>query len=250
MSGNPNERELSPVLIEVWLGRPAAARYFDPAPLNAADRERFTAMRNPRRREEFKISRALRAHAGQNGSESLSHSGGFAAFARAPAGLRIGIDLEVHRHRDVLRTARNVFSINEIAAIATAPEGQRERLFYSLWTMKEALAKALQLNLVDALRLCTFQVHDGAWEGRVPSRSSGSVVVFEPERNMYLAAACIGEVGSIAFRTLEWPPQLPAGWPVIARVSCLPRAPSLAPPLQPGHASSRVDAAVLPATAP
>lgn len=179
--------------VEVWLGRPDAASDFDLATLGPADRERFATIHTPRRREEFKVSRVLLARARGAGSAitSLSHSGGYAALLRAPSGLSVGVDLEIHQSRDVLRLARNVFSAAEIQALQAAQGSHRDRLFYALWTMKEALAKALQLNLMDALRQCTFMVRPGIWSGSVPTRSKWSVLALAPEEGMCLAVALL-----------------------------------------------------------
>lgn len=277
MSGNPERAE--PVIarpgVEIWLGTPDAASHFDLATLTAAERERFAAIRGPRRREEFKISRALRAHArtrfqGAAGSavESLSHSGGYAAFAMA-SGLLLGIDLEVYRPRDVLRLARNVFSAAEVEALQAAQGARRDHLFHALWTLKEALAKALRLNLMDALRLCTFAVNEGVWSGFAPTRSPWSAVVFAPEENICLAIALLrsppplregrdvqldGSGSGVTLQTREWPGEI-ARWPVSARAAAPPAdsgpdpdpVPHASHPCRP---SSPRDAAVPPATTP
>lgn len=220
MHGNPN----------LWLAAPEAAQHFDPARLTDAERERMARLRRATRRQEFAVSRALRAHvhsaAPEAASESLSHSGGYAAIARGHPVLRVGVDLEWHRPRDVLTTARTAFSESETYALQTAAGPERERLFYTMWTVKEALAKALQLPLLEAVRACQILVDGPAWQVRVPGAEAGWVVVYQPLPQLTLAVAYVAPEGSRDYpvatpriETWSWPPQRPASWPLIAAIS-------------------------------
>lgn len=207
--------------LHLWLAAPEAAQHFDPAQLTAAERERMASLRRPTRRREFAVSRALRAHArlaiGRPASESLSHSGGYAAVAQAQASLHVGVDLELHRPRDVLATARRVFSESEAGALSAVAGPERERLFYAMWTVKEALAKALQLQLLDALRDCELVVDGPEWQVRVPTSVAGCVAVYRPRPELTLAVACIG--ARVPIETWSWPPQRRASWPLIAAIA-------------------------------
>jgi hypothetical protein len=207
--------------LQLWLAAPEAAQHFDPAQLTEPERVRLARLRRAARRQEFAVSRALRAHvrpdATQPASESLSHSGGYAALARSHPEVRIGVDLEVHRPRDVLATARTGFSECEARALEGACGPERERLFYAMWTVKEALAKALQLHLLDALRSCVLIVEGPAWHVRAPTASAGSVAVYQPRADLTLAVATIGAPQAI--ECWSWPPQRPASWPLIAAIS-------------------------------
>ena len=207
----------------LWLATPEAQTCFDPASLSEADRTRWLASRNSRRQQEFKVSRALKVFAGSgNHAQSLSHSGGHAALLIADSELQVGVDLEVSRPRDVLRIARFSFSNEEIAALDARMGSARDSLFYTLWTMKEALAKALRLDLLDALRQCVFAPSaaglpaDTRWSGSAPTPSPWSVQVFQPKPGFFLAAAAIGASGLPSLQTWEWPPRQAASWPLIA----------------------------------
>jgi phosphopantetheinyl transferase len=197
----------------LWFANPAAQDLFDASALSAADRAR----RSLRREREFKVSRALKAftHA-EDHTHSLSHSAGHAALLIAPAGMRVGVDLEALRPRDVLRIARFGFHEQEVADLQAAAEGEREELFYVLWTLKEALGKALQLNLLDALRECVFTREPNGWRGSAPTTSPWSAQVFRASANFVLAAAFVGVSAPPALNRWEWPPQRAAEWPVIA----------------------------------
>jgi 4'-phosphopantetheinyl transferase len=207
--------------VQLWLATPEAAQHFDPAQLTDDERDRMARLRRPARRQEFAVSRALRAHARrgarQQASESLSHSGGYAALARVHPALRVGVDLELHRPRDTLATASTAFMKSETRALQAAADRDREQLFYAMWTVKEALAKVLQLPLMEALRSCEVVVDGAQWQVRVPNSAAGCVVVYQPRAELTLAVAWIG--AKLPIQTWCWPPQQPASWPLIAAVS-------------------------------
>jgi 4'-phosphopantetheinyl transferase len=73
---------------------------------------------------------------------SLSHSGNYGILAVA-RGIKLGADLELIRARPRFREIANrYFGIQERAQIENEPsEEQALRIFYSIWTEKEALAK-------------------------------------------------------------------------------------------------------------
>jgi phosphopantetheinyl transferase len=79
---------------------------------------------------------------------SVSHSGDMAAVAVGPTGIRLGIDIERHRARDVLLPiAKRWFGPGEIAAVESAGA----IAFYRIWTAREALGKAIGTGLEAAL---------------------------------------------------------------------------------------------------
>lgn len=209
--------------VQLWLATPDAAQHFDPAELTDEERERMARLRREVRREEFAVSRALRAHARRVTpspvSESMTHSGGYAALAlvRARAVFRLGVDLELHRAGRRLEVASAVFTKSEMRALEAAPDPEREHLFYALWTVKEALAKVLQLPLMEALSSCEVVVEGPEWQVRAPIPDAGGVVVYQPSANLTLAVAWIG--ARLPIETWSWPPQRPASWPLIAAIS-------------------------------
>lgn len=207
--------------LQLWLAGPEAAQHFDPAQLSESELARMSRLRRSIKRQEFAVSRALRAHArldaGQPASESLSHSGGHAALARAHPALRIGVDLEMHRPRDVLTTARTAFSEGEALALERAADAERGQLFYAMWTVKESLAKALRLPLLEALRTCVLTIDGPVWQVRAPRTSVGCVAVYQPRADATLAVASIGATPAID--CWSWPPRQSASWPLIAAIS-------------------------------
>jgi 4'-phosphopantetheinyl transferase len=208
--------------MSVWLALPQSINCFDAGRLDEAERERFSALRSRRRRDEFAVSRALLDHVAvpQGAVSSLSHSDGFAALAWRAGDEALGLDLERHKPRDVLSIARFVYSDTESCELASLPESQRLRHFYTLWVMKEALAKALQLNLMDALSQCVFTKMPHEWRGLVPTAQPWRVVVFEPEADLSLAVACVGkDAAESRIESAEWPPAREVDWPVAAIIA-------------------------------
>lgn len=241
--GDPaGRREVNPAGaagFQLWFASPQALCHFDPAMLSAADRHRFDAIRNPQRREEFSVSRTLLAHVAVPAASawSLSHSNGHAALASSragwAAGWAVGVDLEQHRPRNVASIARFAFSERESTRLLALADSQRERLFYSLWVMKEALAKALQLPLLEALRSCAFDPQGGSWSAAIPTQRCWSVMAFEPRPKMSLAIACVGDEGKDlpcpGIETREWPTVplarcRPAQWPCVAAIASANRS--------------------------
>ena len=78
---------------------------------------------------------------------NVSHSGRHGLIAVAPAG-RVGVDLEerVPRH-DLDRLIEAVFGPDERTDLAAVAGDDRTRLFFRLWTLKEAVVKALGTGL-------------------------------------------------------------------------------------------------------
>lgn len=209
--------------LRLWFGLPAAREHFDASTLSASDRARRVAHRSSRRRAEFEVSRALLAFTKSEATtHSLSHSGGHAALVTAPSSLRVGVDLEVSRPRDVLRIARFAFDPSEVRALESAADGTRESLFYTLWTLKESLAKALRLDLIDALRQCVFTLTPAGWHGRAPTEMPWSAAVFQPRPGAFLAVVCVGIAEMPALSKWEWPPRQAGNWPLIAACAGAP----------------------------
>ena len=78
---------------------------------------------------------------------NISHSGQNGLIALAPAG-RIGVDAEEYeQHRKLDELIEAVFGPNERAELADTRGDARIRLFFRLWTLKEAAAKALGTGL-------------------------------------------------------------------------------------------------------
>ena len=113
---------------------------------------------------------------------SLSHGGGMVAAAVGSPGLRIGVDLEPHKARDVMALAAKAFGPAEQQQVA---EGSTAA-FYKLWTLREAMGKATGQGLslaADGADHVGNSQGDGVW--RVP----GWLFGYWPDPGYSLAAA-------------------------------------------------------------
>ncbi len=200
---------------ELWFATPAAAERFDPAALSDAETQRYARLRNSDKRQDFAVSRSLRSflRIGEGPLGTLSHSRGHAALLRITDTQGWGVDLEVHAPKRLSSLARFAYSAAEADAVESAPEAQRPRLFYALWTLKEAFAKALRLPLLEATRACTFEPVGHALRATIPTSQMWSARVFEPRRSVSLAVVLLGSDAQLALRTCEWPPATERQWP-------------------------------------
>ena len=89
-------------------------------------------------------------------SFNVSHSGKHGLIAVASRG-RVGVDVEERTApRDMDGLSEAVFSRKEQAELAAAQGDGKVRLFFALWTMKEALVKALGAGL--SLDMSGFEI--------------------------------------------------------------------------------------------
>lgn len=208
-------RENVPEEGELWLATPAAAALFRAQALSDAERERYARLSSERRRRDFAASRALLTHLGEAPAAltSLSHSREHACVLRKPGAFALGADLEWHARRNVLALARFAFSPQEAEQLARFDETGRTRLFYSLWVLKEAAAKALRLPLLDALRRCTFALEDTTLIGELPTSTPWSAYLFAPREDFSLGIVMLGSWRWPRPRLAEWPVRASGAWP-------------------------------------
>jgi 4'-phosphopantetheinyl transferase len=98
---------------------------------------------------------------------SDSHSDTYAAFAFCRYS-RIGVDIEKIRELpEMLEIVARHFTRRENAEMLSCPEAGRVKLFYQLWTRKEALLKAQGeglLRLLDSVDVATHGRGPGPWQ--------------------------------------------------------------------------------------
>jgi 4'-phosphopantetheinyl transferase len=83
---------------------------------------------------------------------------------------KIGVDIELIRHiENINQLTTNYYTINEAAWIYSHPESMLEKLFFSIWTQKEAIVKAigkglsLEFNTFDILSASPIFFEDDQW---------------------------------------------------------------------------------------
>ena len=96
-------------------------------------------------------------------SFNVSHSGLHGLIAVAPSG-RVGVDVEERLARpDLEGTVRTVMSPSEVEMLSAFPRATRHHQLYRIWTLKEALAKALGLGF--SLDLTEFSIPSAILDG-------------------------------------------------------------------------------------
>jgi 4'-phosphopantetheinyl transferase len=91
------------------------------------------------------------ADAGAGLHFNLAHSGDWALYAVAQR--ELGVDLECHDRRvNHAAIAERISTPREWAAFQTVPADRLENAFFTCWTRKEAIAKALGSGLASGLR--------------------------------------------------------------------------------------------------
>ena len=102
-------------------------------------------------------------------SFNLSHGGRHGLIAIAPEG-RVGVDVEERTHRrDFDRLIEEVFTPSEQAELNGMRGRRRVAMFYKLWTIKEALIKALGTG---------FSLDPATFEAPEAMRHSAPTAVF------------------------------------------------------------------------
>lgn len=199
---------------ELWLATPQAAEHFRADVLLPSDRHRYERVQRAAKRRDFAVSRALLAHLDLAAAPlgALAHSGGMAVLLRTNEAVAAGVDIETHLERRFDSLARFAFTAEEAAAIEAAEPQERTRLFYALWTLKEALAKALRRPLLEVVRHCSFKTIDGELRGSIPDPRPWSARVFQPRANVSVAVAFVGMRTPPRLQVQEWPVELGPRW--------------------------------------
>lgn len=131
--------------VQLWFAGPALQVEYDPQALSAQDRERESARLAGRNAHEWCVSRALRRRLPDSfQSSSLSHSDGHALWGVSAQHSQIGVDLERIRPVDEPALAELVTHEDEMSLLLALQGQARTRFFYRLWTLKEALVKAVR----------------------------------------------------------------------------------------------------------
>jgi len=107
---------------------------------------------------------------------NLSHTAGKVACVLG-RDMECGIDVEMRRPlEDMLALAATVFSqaeVTELSGLAGCDAREQADRFFTLWTLKEAYAKATGLGLVADLAHVSFSAADGAVSARFAPSHAG-----------------------------------------------------------------------------
>ena len=102
---------------------------------------------------------------------NISHSGEYAVCAigyEEGRGIKVGVDLEKRRKRNILSIAERFFPLEEYEKIKELKEEEGVKLFHSLWTGKESFVKAIGIGITYGLD--SFMVKS------CPSQAIGKII--------------------------------------------------------------------------
>jgi len=127
---------------------------------------------------------------------NLSHSGGMLGVALS--GLPVGFDLEQPRPRAVVRSAGRIFSAPETAWLEALPAPEQLDGFYSLWTLKEAACKAVELTLWDCMKTARYDLQGGRFYPQAPLPAGPwSCLRARLDPDWHLAVAVLGSAEAL-----------------------------------------------------
>ena len=127
---------------------------------------------------------------------NLSHSGSLALIG-VTRDRRVGVDVEQIRPTpNLLDVADRICTASELATVKRLPEQDRERVFFAIWTRKEALAKATGEGIAGIFR-----------GGREETLQDGLSWTVSELTDLPGYAACVAAEGSgwrLVRRTPSW----------------------------------------------
>lgn len=135
---------------------------------------------------------------------NLSHTSGLVACAVTRA-ISVGIDVErIDPAIDCESVARHLFSAAEMTALTTCRADRRTR-FFELWTLKEALLKAVGVGLAQPLRTVSFGLDGHESSIRFIPRAGYEAAhcqfaLYAPSADARLAVAALGSLHPVRWR--------------------------------------------------
>lgn len=125
---------------------------------------------------------------------NLSHSGDLILLAFS-LNKPLGIDVEkVWDSGDLKLIAAQNFHPKEVSAISKSSEELRSQAFFSCWTKKESVSKALGLGLTLPLHSYSVSIEpfEGDWDLELPNQfpQKWTLTAFQPQEGYFAAIAC------------------------------------------------------------
>ncbi|MGL5832081.1 MAG: 4'-phosphopantetheinyl transferase family protein [Waterburya sp.] len=146
---------------------------------------------------------------------NLSHSQNYGLFGFTLNHL-IGVDLEYQRVMpDALNIAQRFFSVREFKMLAEVPQEQQSKLFFQLWTAKEAYLKAIGTGLSGSLASIEISFDENHSPYLSPSQkdqvetNAWSLYSCTPEINYLGAIAINSGISEQHLNYWHWSPDLP-----------------------------------------
>jgi 4'-phosphopantetheinyl transferase len=141
---------------------------------------------------------------------NLSHSQEYALFGFTTPHL-IGVDLEYLRPMpDALKIAQRFFSAQEFDLISNLAIEQRDKIFFQLWTAKEAYLKAIGIGLAGSLANVEINLEQDTQtnflilKGNLTSASDWSMYACVPATNYVATVAIQTQITEQQIKLWNW----------------------------------------------
>jgi 4'-phosphopantetheinyl transferase len=124
---------------------------------------------------------------------NVSHCGGLAIFAIAN-GLVVGVDIEEIRPVSNIEASASIFlSPDELVEFEALPDGGKLERFFTLWTCKEAILKAIGSGFSSPVKdiLATFCQPALKGDGKHMTFQKKGLTLFDPAEGFTGALACL-----------------------------------------------------------
>lgn len=155
----------------ITLASPDFADYYHPSALSPTDLMRRHKKPQKDHNPDWRSSRALKAHLRRyclTRRYCLSHHQGYAASVSSRQHVSLGIDVQIMQPKSFAQLLPIFTTSDEQLWWSLQP--QANLAYYQLWTLKEALIKATNLNFPGDLRnVGIFRQPDGTWAVRSPN---------------------------------------------------------------------------------
>lgn len=126
-------------------------------------------------------------------SFNVSHSGGLAVFAVANK-LKVGVDIEeIHPVSDQEAAASIFLSPDELEEFKAMPAEEKLEHFFTIWTCKEAVLKALGAGFSGPVKdiLATFYQPERKGYGKITAFQNMRLTLLDPVEGFKGALACL-----------------------------------------------------------
>ena len=145
---------------------------------------------------------------------NVSHSQNYALYGFI-YNYPIGVDLEYLREmKDALKIAKRFFSLREYKAIAPLPARQQQKVFFKIWTAKEAYLKAIGTGLAGSIAHTEISLDDAespylrAVKGEIEA-ASWTLRLCVPANNYVAVVAVPTRITQVQINFWNWHHNLP-----------------------------------------
>lgn len=112
--------------------------------------------------------------------------------ALAVCSQKIGIDIERNNNkRNIMAIAKNYYADSELKALQALPPSQQAKLFYQLWVLKEAIAKATGKGLGASLNNIELEITNTGIKQIKPNLEPLQLLCQQLNNNIWMGVSVI-----------------------------------------------------------